>query len=181
MPQKTETNRRLSTLPAAELAHGLANLALGFFIFFRLAAVPFLFALGKGQFAFGNAVAKINPQGDKRQSFIVQFSFELCYLFPAKKQLPRSERAVVKWAAGKIFANMKIDEPNFALADQAIGVPYLGLTFAQRFHLCAKQHHARFQPLKKVVIVGGGAILGYENLLDLFFLFFGWFRHGKLS
>jgi hypothetical protein len=32
-----------------------------------------------------------------------------------------------------------------------------------------------------VVIVGGGAVLGYEHLLDLFFLFFGWFRHGKLS
>jgi hypothetical protein len=32
-----------------------------------------------------------------------------------------------------------------------------------------------------VVIVGGGPVLSYEYLFDLFFLFFGRFRHGKLS
>jgi len=88
---------------------------------------------------------------------------------------------VVKWTAGKILADMKIDEPNFAFSDQAIGVAEVGLALAEGFYLRAKQHHACFQPLKKVVIVRGGPILGYENLFDLFFLFFGWFRHGKLS
>ena len=168
-------------LAAAELAHGLADFALGFFIFFRLAAIPFFLSLGERQFAFGDAVAKINTQGDKRKPLVVQFALELRDLFLAKKKLTSSQRSVVKWTAGKILADMKIDQPNFAFADQAIGVAKVGLALAQGFHLGAKQHHARFQPLKKVVIVGGGSILGYENLLDLFFLFFGWFRHGKLS
>jgi hypothetical protein len=168
-------------LAAAELAHGLADFALGFFIFFGLAAIPFFLSLGKRHFALGDAIAKINAQRDERKPFIVKFAFELADLFFAKKKLTSSQRSVVKWTAGKILANMKIDQPNFTFADQAIGVTEVGLAFAQGFHLGAKQHHTRFQPLKKVVIVGGGSILGYENLLDLFFLFFGWFRHGKLS
>jgi hypothetical protein len=32
-----------------------------------------------------------------------------------------------------------------------------------------------------VVIVGSGPVLSYQQLFDLFFLFFRWFRHGKLS
>jgi hypothetical protein len=76
---------------------------------------------------------------------------------------------------------MKIDEPNLSLADQAIGIPQLSLILAQRFYLCAKQHHARFQPLKEVVIVGSGPVLSYQQLFDLFVLFFGRFRHGTLS
>ena len=78
---------------------------------------------------------------------------------------------MVKWPSGKIFADMEIHEPNLAASDHAVGVTQVGLAFAQRFHFGAKQHHARFQLLKKVVIVRSGAVLSHHQLRD-FFLFF---------
>ena len=69
-----------------------------------------------------------------------------------------------------------IHEPNLAAANHAVGVTQVRLTFAQRFYFGAKQHHARFQLLKKVVIVGSGAVLSHQQL-SLFFLFFGRFGH----
>jgi hypothetical protein len=49
---------------APKLAHGLAHFPFGLFIALGLAAVPLLFTLGERQFAFGDAFAKVNPQGD---------------------------------------------------------------------------------------------------------------------
>jgi hypothetical protein len=159
-----------------KLTHGLADFPFGLFIFLRLAAIPFLFALGKCDFALGDAFAKVNPQGNDRQTLVVHFSFQLVNLFLPEKQLPRSEWSMVKWTARKIFANMEIHEPDFAAANYTVGVPQVGPALPERFNLGAKQHHARFQLLKKDVIVRGGAVLGYDQLSG-FFLFFGRFSH----
>jgi len=75
---------------------------------------------------------------------------------------------------------MAIHEPDFAPANHGIGVPEVGLALAERFYFGAKQHHARFQPLKKVIIVGSGAVLRHHQLSQ-FFLFFWRFSHSKLS
>ena len=159
-----------------KLTHGLADFPFGLFIFLRLAAVPFLFALGKGDFALGDAFAKVNPQRNDRQTLVVHFSFQLVNLFLAEEQFPRSERSVVEWPSREVFADMEIQEPDFAAADYTVGIPQVGPVLTERFDLGPKQHHARFQLLKKDVIVRGGAVLGYDQLSG-FFLFFGRFSH----
>src|ERR1700674_5903583 len=105
-----------------KLTHSLADFPFGLFIALRLAAVPLLLSLGKRQFALGDALAEVNPQGHERQALGIQFSFQLVNLFLPEEQFPRSERSVVIWPSGKIFADVEINEPNLAAANHTVGV-----------------------------------------------------------
>jgi hypothetical protein len=163
-----------------KLTHSLANFPFGFFIFLCLAAIPLLLALGERQFALSKALAEVNPQGHERQPLGIQFSLQLVNLFLPEEEFPRSERSVVKWPSRKILADVEIHEPNLAAANDAVSLPQVGFALAEGFNLGAKQHHARFQPLKKVIIVRSGAVLSHHQLCG-FFLFFGRFSHGTLS
>src|ERR1700726_1205362 len=136
-----------------KLTHSLADFPFGLFIFLRLAAVPLLLSLGKRQFALGKALAKINPQGHERQALRIQFSFQLVNLFFPEEEFPRAERSVVKWPPRNILADVEIHEPNLAAANHAVGFPQVSLALAKGFNLGAKQHHARFPPLKKLIVV----------------------------
>jgi hypothetical protein len=75
---------------------------------------------------------------------------------------------------------MAIHEPDFAAANHSVGVPQVRFALAKGFYFGAEQHHARFQLLKKVIIVRGGAVLGHDQLCG-FFLFLGRFSHSTLS
>src|ERR1700688_296572 len=105
-----------------KLTHSLADFPFGLFIALGLAAVPFLFALGERQFALGDALAEVNPQGNEREAFGIQFSFQFADLFLAEEQLPRAQGAVVIRTSRKIFADMEIHEPNLAAANHTVGV-----------------------------------------------------------
>src|SRR5580704_17913576 len=99
------------------LTHSLAHFPLGHFIALGLAAVPFLLALGQRQFALGDALATINPEGHKRQALGIQFSLQFVDLFLAQEQFPRSERPVIVWPSRNILADMEVHEPNRAAAN----------------------------------------------------------------
>jgi len=164
-----------------KLTHGFADFPFRLFIFFGLAPVPLLFALRKGHFAFGYSLTEVNAQGNDGQALVVHFSLQLIDLFLVQEQLPRTERPVIEGPAGEVFADMEIDEPDFAAPDHPIGIAEVSSAFAERFHFGAKQHHARFELLKKNVIVGSSAILSYQDFFDFFFLFLSRFRHGMVS
>src|SRR5579863_2351756 len=117
-----------------KLAHSLAHFPFGLFIAFVLAAVPLFLALGERQFAFGDAVAKINPQGDDRKTLCFKLSLQLVDLFLTEEKFPRTERSVVKWPSREIFADVQIHEPDFAAADQGVGVAQVGLALTKGFH-----------------------------------------------
>ncbi len=164
-----------------ELTHGLADFPFGLFVFFRLAAVPLLLALGESYFAFGDPFAEVHAQGNDGQALVVHLSFELIDLFLVQEQLPRTQRTVVKRPSRKVFANMEIDEPHFAAADYSVGIAQVASALAERFYFRAKQHHAGFKLLKENIIVGCSAILSYQDLFDFFFVFLRRFGHGMVS
>jgi hypothetical protein len=83
-------------------------------------------------------------------------------LFLSKKKLPGSEGTVVKWPTRKIFTNMEIDEPYLSASNYGVSVTQVRLALAKGFNFGAKQHHAGFQLLKKLVIVRGGPVLGHD-------------------
>src|SRR5882672_9010672 len=64
-------------LAAAKLVHSLADFLPGLFIFFRLAAVPFLLSLGQGNFTLGDAVTKINSQRNQGKPLCIRPSIQL--------------------------------------------------------------------------------------------------------
>src|SRR5689334_14387579 len=103
-----------------KLTHSFADFPFGLFIALGLAAIPLLLSLGQGQFAFGNAFAKVNPQGHEGQSLGIKFSFQFVDLFFTEEQLPRSQGSVVVWPSRKIFANVAIEEPDLATADHRV-------------------------------------------------------------
>ena len=163
-----------------KLTHSFADFPFGLFLALGLAPIPLFLSLGESQLAFGDTLAKVDPQGHQSQTLSVKFSHQLVDLFLPEKQLPRSKRPMVIGPSGKVFADVAVQEPNLTATDHAIGIPQIGLALAERFHFSAKQHHACFQLLKKVIIVRSGAVLGH-NQLSLFFLFFRRFSHGKVS
>ena len=82
--------------------------------------------------------------------------------------------------AGKIFADVTIEQPYGPRPDDRIGIPQIRFALSQRFNLGTKQHHSRFQLLKEVVIVRGGSVLSYQQLIG-FPLLFRRFSHSVLS
>src|SRR6185437_8480303 len=62
-------------------------------------------------------------------------------------------------AAGLIFGDVAIHEPEFPAACFGVGITQASLAFAQRFDFRADQGHAGLVLVEKLVIVRGGAIL----------------------
>src|SRR6478672_10338536 len=65
-------NLRMVSSAMPVFGHGFAYFAFGFLIFFRLAAIPFLFTLREGNFAFGSAVSKVDFEWYNRQTLLIR-------------------------------------------------------------------------------------------------------------
>jgi hypothetical protein len=93
--------------PMTKLTHSFTDFPFGLFVSLGLAAVPLLFALGEGDFAFGDAVAEVDAQGDERQAFAIRFARQFFDLFLAQEQLARAQGPVIPRASREIFADME--------------------------------------------------------------------------
>jgi hypothetical protein len=164
----------------AKFTHGLADFALGLLVLFALAAVPFLFALGESDFTLRNTLPEVDLERYERQPFVVRLSDEFFNLRFVQQELARPQWRMVKWAARQVFPDMAVQQPDGPGANYGIGVSKVRLSFAQRFHFGAKQHHTCLLLLKQEIIVRGGAILGNQQLIGLP-LFFDWLGHRKPS
>ena len=83
--------------------HRFIHFAPRFLFAFGLAAVPILFASRQGQFALGDALAKIDAQGNERQTFLLRFAVQALDLLLVQQQAAARKRLVVEGPAGQVF------------------------------------------------------------------------------
>src|ERR1019366_5033961 len=67
-------------------------------------------------------------------------------------------------AARVVFRDVTIFEPQFAVADLRIRLTDVGFALAQRLYFGAAQHHARLEPLQKLIMVVRSAVLSHHLL-----------------
>ena len=90
---------------------------------------------------------------------------------------------MIEWAARAVLRNVAIHQPHAGAADFGIGLSQVRFALPQRLHFRARQRHASFHFLEKVVVVRSGTILG-NNLLPGRIFFDGFlsgFSHERLS
>ena len=84
-----------------------------------------------------------------------------------QKKFALAERFVIPRAAGHILRDVRVDEICPARLEIDISIADVCFTFAQSFYFGAVQHEARFELLKNMVVVRGGAILRDDLLARL--------------
>src|SRR5205085_471643 len=125
---------------------------------FGLAAVPLFLAACQGQFAFGDAVAKIYAQRNKRQTFLLRLADQFLDFLTMQKEPAARKRFMIERTAGTVLRDVTIHQPDAGTANFGVGISQVSLAFAQRFYLGACQGHAGLHLLEQVIVVGGGAI-----------------------
>lgn len=146
---------RLLALAAGD---GGAGLFVGVAFAFRFALVPDLLALGQGEFALHLAIAKIKTGGDERKSFLLRLNLKLVNLGTVEQQFTGAQRVVIAGIAVGIRADVGVEQEDFAVLDEAVGVFEVGLALADGFDFGAAQSHAGFDAVGKEVVVAGSAI-----------------------
>ena len=115
-----------------------------------------------GNFAFGEAVSKIDSDGNQGGALGFYFIYKLPYLFFVHQKLPSAKRSMVPWAPSPIFGDVAIFQPQFAAPNMRVGLADVGFALAQRLYFGAAERHTGFVSLQQVVIVRGGAVLRDE-------------------
>ena len=77
--------------------------------------------------------------------FLLRLADELANFFFVDQQLAGAQRSVVEDVAVVIGADVAVEQPEFAIFKQAIGVFEVGLAGADRFDLGAGQGDAGFK------------------------------------
>ncbi len=119
-----------------------------------------LFALAEGQLAFGAIAAEINLQRDQGEAALLGSACQFIKLAAVEEKLARAHGIVIPNAAGAVFGNVGVHEPEFAGARLGVGLAEGGLAFAEGFDFGADQNDAGFDFVEEDVVVRGGAILG---------------------
>ena len=97
--------------------------------------VPKLLAFGQGQLHFHFAVLEVHADWDQRQSLLLGFTDQLADFFFVHQQLTGAQRGVVMDVAVLVGADVGVEQPEFAVLDQAVGVFEVGEAAADRFGL----------------------------------------------
>src|SRR4029077_2662209 len=103
----------------------------GFLVAFVLAAVPNFLTLRQGDFAFGNAIAEVNPQRNDGQTFGLGAARPFVNFILVKKEFAVTERFVIPRAASQILGNVSIHQPWTTGLEVYESVANVGLSFAQ--------------------------------------------------
>ena len=122
------------------------------------ALVPHLLALGQRYLHFHPAVAEVQTRGDEGQSFLLGLADELIQFAAMNQQLSCAQRFVIEDVAVVIFTNVRVDEPQFAILDQAVSVLQVGAPVADGFDFGAAQSNSGLEFLEQEVIMRRRAI-----------------------
>src|SRR5262252_2140053 len=101
---------------------GLTSFAVGRAATLGLALVPLLLAASDRELEFDSAVFEVHACGDQRKSLLLCLSDQFADLFPMHKQLASAQSGVVRIAAMFIGTDVAVQEPEFSVLDEAIGV-----------------------------------------------------------
>ena len=139
-------------------ADGISGFFVGGAAAFGFAFIPELFAFGQGQFDFYFAILEIHADGDQRQSLLLGFADQLADFFFVHEQLAGAEWSVVVHVTVLVGADVSIEQPEFAVLDQAVRVFEVGEAAADGFGLGPGKNYAALKFFQQEVVVGSDPI-----------------------
>src|ERR1039458_4314721 len=143
---------------------GFAGFLVGGATALGLALVPELFALGQGEFDFDFAILEIHAGGDQSESLLLGLANELANFFFVKQKFAGAENGMIGVVAVLIGADVAVEEPEFALLDQAVGVLEIGLAGANGLYFGSGENHSGLEFFEQEIVVtcvpvNGGILL----------------------
>ena len=112
-----------------------------------------LFALAEGQLAFGAIAAEINFQRDQSETALLGSACQFIKLAAVEEKLARAHGIVIPDAAGTVFGNVGVHEPEFAGARLGVGFAEGSFAFAEGFDFSADEYDAGFDFVEENVVV----------------------------
>ena len=140
--------------------YGFAGFLIGGATAFGLALVPLLFALCEGEFYLDFAILKVHAGGDQRESLLLRLSDQFSNFFFVDQELAGAKRGVVGVVAVVIRADMAVEEPEFAILDQAVGIFQICRAGAYRFDLGPGQNHPSLEFFEQEVVMARVPVYG---------------------
>src|SRR3989442_11248259 len=125
----------VSLTPFSSPRNSFARLPIGGFAALGLALVPELLAFGQGKFELYSAVLKIHAGGDEGEPALLRLANQLADFLPVHQQLAGAQRSVVEDVAMLVGADVAVEQPEFAVFDEPIGIFKVGASSPDRFDL----------------------------------------------
>jgi hypothetical protein len=156
----------------------------------RLPFIPELLALGQRELHFYFAALEVHPHRDQRQSLLLSLADQLADFFFVHEQFAGAEGGVVVHVAVLVGADVGIEQPEFAIFDEAVRIFEVGEAAANGFGLGSGQHHAtlkffqqevvmRSDPINSgIALAAGGGLAARRFLRSGLRLMCGLARHG---
>src|SRR5713226_7941860 len=143
----------IASLSPPVAIHGFFCFPAGFFSAFVLAAVPLFFALRQGDLAFCQAIAKVDSQGNDRQTFGLSAAGQLVDFILVEQELARTERLVIPGTTRQVLRNVRVYEPSACRFEFNESVANIRLSFAQSFHFRTVKDQTGLMLLENMVVV----------------------------
>src|SRR6266852_8751973 len=148
----------VSLSPFSSPRNSFARLPIGGFAALGLALVPELLAFGQGKFELYSAVFKIHAGGDEGEPALLRPANQLADFLPVHQQLAGAQRSVVEDVAVLVGADVAVEQPEFAVFDEPIGIFKVSAASPDRFDLGSRQGNTRLKFFQQEVIVSSDPI-----------------------
>ena len=88
--------------------------------------------------------------------------------FLVEQELTIAARGVIVVGTARVFSDVHVLHPDFAVVDEAKGIDQRGFAVTDAFDLCAGQYDARHKLVDHLVVEGGALILDAHALRFVF-------------
>jgi|SRR5271156_2667827 len=151
-------------ISAARTGDCFVGFAFCFFLFFGFAAIVKLLSFRHGYLTFRNPVPEINFGRDDRHALLLGLNQEAIDLPAIQKELSFSKGLVIPAAAGQVFRDVTVDQPNLATANLGEGFAKGAFPLPEGLDLGTYQDNSGLKTVQKLVVIGRGPVL--RNNLD---------------
>src|ERR1700687_982726 len=154
VPTRAEYNNAGSTLRwFSSPGDGLPRFLVGGATALGLALVPLLFALRQREFDFDLAILEIHARGNQRESLLLGLANQLANFFFVKQKFAGTKGGMIGVVAVLIGADMAVEEPEFTILDQPVGVFEIGFAGSNGLHLGSGENNSGLEFFEQEIVV----------------------------
>jgi hypothetical protein len=132
---------------------GIPRLVVGGAAAFRLAFVPLLLTFGERKFELDLPIFEVHTSGNERKSFNLRFADQLANFFLVEQQFSGAKFGMIGEVPMVIGSNMTVEEPQFSVFDQPVGIFEIRLARSDRFDLGAGESDSCLEFFKQEVVM----------------------------
>src|SRR5579864_2270343 len=107
----------------------------------RFTLVPELLALGQSQLHFDSPILEVHSSWNQRQALLLRLADQLANFFAMHQQLSRAQGSMIKDVAVLVGTNMRVQQPDRVVLNQAVRVLQVSQTPSYGLNLGPSQDH----------------------------------------